>query len=204
MNSIQESLKNTSTYEIMKCLVATLEAKDVYTSGHANRVAYMAVDLCKLLKLSEVETVKIYMASELHDIGKIGVPDEILNKKGPLTNEEWKRIKAHSEIGYSILNKSQKLADISDLILYHHERWDGRGYPHNLKGENIPLGARIIAICDAIDAMKSDRCYRKGLSFKESYNEIISNKGTQFDPFIVNRITNDIWIKWENYLNKFK
>lgn len=200
MNAIRERLKNNPAYETMKCLVATLEAKDIYTSGHANRVAYMAVDICKLLKLSDIETEKIYMAAELHDIGKIGVPDEILNKKDPLTDEEWERVKAHSEIGYSIVEKSNELIKIADIILYHHERWDGGGYPYNLKGEEIPLGARIIAICDAIDAMNSNRPYRKGLTFEESYKEIIKNRGIQFDPFIVSRITIDLWAKWQKFL----
>jgi len=197
---IKSIMNKNVSYDIMKCLVASLEAKDIYTGGHANRVAYMTLDLCKKLDLPTYQISMIYIAAQLHDIGKIGIADYILNKKGPLTKNEWDKIKSHPEIGYSILTRSNKLKDVAKLVLYHHERWDGKGYPYGLKGKQIPLGSRIIAICDTIDAMTSDRSYRSKFTFNECYDEIIRNRGTQFDPFLVDSI-GDLWVKWEEYLS---
>lgn len=199
MDIIKPKIEDKITYDIMKCLVASLEAKDIYTSGHSNRVASMTLDLCKKLNLNDYHISMIYVAAQLHDIGKIGIPDYILNKKGPLTEKEWEKVKSHSKIGYSILVRSNKLANVAKMVLHHHERWDGKGYPYGLKGEQIPLGSRIIAICDTIDAMTSNRPYRNRYTFKECYDEIIRNKGTQFEPFLVDSI-GSLWVKWENYL----
>lgn len=198
---IKSIMNKNVSYDIMKCLVVSLEAKDIYTGGHANRVAYMTLDLCKKLDLPTYQISMIYIAAQLHDIGKIGIPDYILNKRGPLTKDEWDKIKSHPEIGYSILTRSNKLKDVAKLVLYHHERWDGKGYPYGLKGEQIPLGSRIIAICDTIDAMTSNRSYRSKFTFNECYDEVIRNKGTQFDPFLVDSI-GDLWVKWEKYLRE--
>ncbi|KPU27597.1 phosphohydrolase [Caloranaerobacter sp. TR13] len=192
-------INNNISYDIMKCLVASLEAKDIYTGGHSSRVASMIFDLCKKLNLPSYQISIIYIAAQLHDIGKIGIPDYILNKKDSLTKDEWDKIKSHPEIGYSILIRSNKLKNIAKLVLHHHERWDGKGYPHGLKEEEIPLGSRIIAICDTIDAMTSNRPYRDRFTFKECYDEIIRNRGIQFDPFLVDSI-GDLWTKWEKYL----
>ncbi|WP_083238810.1 HD-GYP domain-containing protein [Caloranaerobacter ferrireducens] len=199
MERMKSVMNNNISYDIMKCLVASLEAKDIYTGGHSSRVASMTFDLCKKLDLPTYQISIIYIAAQLHDIGKIGIPDYILNKKDSLTKDEWDKIKSHPEIGYSILIRSNKLKKIAKLVLHHHERWDGKGYPHGLKEKQIPLGSRIIAICDTIDAMTSNRSYRNRFTFKESYDEIIRNRGTQFDPFLVESI-GDLWAKWEKYL----
>jgi len=122
----------------------------------------------------------------LHDIGKIGIDDKILNKPGKLTEEEWAIMKRHPEIGYRIARASHKLARIADYILTHHERWDGAGYPKGLKGEDIPLLSRILAVADAYDAMTEDRVYRKAMSKEQAVEEIRRNAGTQFDPLIAN------------------
>lgn len=185
-------------HDIIESLVTALEAKDIYTSGHSQRVADMSYKLSKGLGIKGIELENIHIAAHLHDIGKIGVPDRILNKNGKLLSHEWEYIKMHPKIGCNILRKSNKLKSISKIVLYHHERWDGKGYPEGLSGLDIPLGARIIAVCDSIDAMMSDRPYRKAMSFEECINEIIINKGLMFDPIIVEYISDNI-----NSLRKF-
>lgn len=183
-------------HDIIECLVGALEAKDVYTRGHSMRVGDMTYQFAKRIGLKGEELEFIHIAAHLHDIGKIGVPDKILNKKGKLIENEWKAIKRHPEIGSNILNCSNKLKGISKLVLHHHERWDGNGYPCGLGGEAIPLGSRIIAICDSIDAMTSSRAYRKALSWKACRKEIETNKGTQFDPLLVD-VAEELWGWWE-------
>lgn len=134
-------------HEIVECIASALDAKDPYTAGHSRRVSDMALVVCRLMGLKEHDTEKIHIAGHLHDIGKIGVPDAVLNKEGKL----------------------------SDIVLMHHERYDGKGYPTGAKGVEIPVGARILAICDSIDAMTSNRCYRKALSFEICFGEIEKN-----------------------------
>lgn len=186
-------------HDIIECLISALEAKDKYTSGHSKRVSDMAYELSKLMGLDGVNLEEIHMAAHVHDVGKIGIPDAILNKPGRLTNEEWLCIKKHSEIGYTILNSSEKLSDISKMVLHHHERWDGTGYPKGLKNTDIPLGSRIITICDSIDAMTSARSYTSPLSWDQCKSELERNKGTQFDPTLVDLLIS----KWD-YWSKFK
>lgn len=178
--------KNRSLYhDIIESLVTALEAKDYYTSGHSERVSDMSYKLAKIMGIRGAKLERIHMAAHLHDIGKIGVPDKILNKKGRLLNYEWEYIKQHPKIGYDILSKSKKLLGISKMVLHHHERWDGKGYPSGLKETDIPEGARIIAVCDTIDAMTSERPYRKALSSEICKKELITNKGIMFEPRIV-------------------
>lgn len=197
-------LSNIELYhDIIDCLVGALEAKDLYTSGHSRRVADMSYDLAKLLGIRGKELDDIHMAAHVHDIGKIGVPDYILNKAEKLSEHEWAYIKKHPEIGSNILDCSKTLKDISIIVLYHHERWDGGGYPLGLKFTDIPLGSRIISICDSIDAMTSQRAYRKALSWEECRQEIEINSGLQFDPKLVNA-TNQLWSTWTNYRNNKK
>ena len=144
----------------------------------------MALRVCELLGLKAADTEKIHIAAHLHDIGKIGVPDAILNKAGRLTKEEFESIKKHPQIGAQILGKSKKLSELSDIVLMHHELFDGTGYPIGAAGTEIPLGARIIAICDSIDAITSNRCYRKAHDFIYCYEEIERNLGKMYDPVI--------------------
>ena len=195
--------KETIFHDIIECLVTALEARDIYTHGHSSRVADMTLDLSKKIGLTGSSLEDVHIAAHLHDIGKIGVPDGILNKKGMLLPHERAQVQQHPEIGYNILSKSEKLKSIASIILYHHERWDGKGYPKGLAGENIPLGARIIAICDAIDAMTSDRPYRPALSWDECFAEIAANKNLQFDALLVEAAMElrFIWEKRRNPVN---
>jgi HD-GYP domain-containing protein (c-di-GMP phosphodiesterase class II) len=137
------------------------------------------------LNLSEMELYELELFVTLHDLGKVGIDDRILTKPGRLTPEEWEEMKKHPEIGYRIAVSSPELAPIADLILSHHERWDGRGYPRGLEGENIPLLARILTIADAYDAMTEDRVYRNAMTKEDAIAEIKRNSGEQFDPVIV-------------------
>lgn len=171
-------------HEIIECITAALDAKDPYTAGHSQRVSDMTLIVSKLIGLEEAEIEEIHIAAHLHDIGKIGVPDSVLMKEGKLTEEEWQKIKKHPEIGASILSKSHQLSELKEIVLCHHERFDGKGYPNGIAGENIPLGSRIIAICDSIDAMSSNRCYRKAHDLSYCYHEIEKNINIMYDPNI--------------------
>lgn len=184
--------EKTIYHDIIESLVAALEAKDIYTSGHSRRVAFLSYKLSKKLGLSGGDCENVHIAAHLHDIGKIGVPDKVLNKQGKLLPYEWDYMKMHPQIGYDILNKSKKLKHIAKMVLYHHERWDGKGYPYKLIQTDIPLGARIIAICDSIDAMTSDRPYRKAMEFETCIKEILINKAIMFDPYIVECIEDNL------------
>jgi len=181
-------------HDIIESLAAALDAKDVYTSGHSTRVGNMAYDLGKQLGLDEDSLQRIHIAGHLHDIGKIGVPDNILNKKDKLNPSEWELMKNHPEIGFNILKKATSLKEISHIVLHHHEKWNGSGYPKGLTKEEIPIGSRIIAICDSVDAMRSTRPYRKIITNKDCYNEILTNKEIMYDP----EITDCIIENWNN------
>lgn len=176
---------NNIYHDIIESLVEALEAKDSYTRGHSERVANFSYELAKSLGIKRTKLEEIHIAAHLHDIGKIGVPDNILNKRGELSSSDWDNIKKHPLIGYNILRKSNKLKFIARIVLCHHERWDGNGYPLKLKEYEIPQGSRIIAVSDTIDAMMSKRPYRKALSLTECKQELIKNKGKMFEPKIV-------------------
>ncbi len=179
---------------VVRSMVATLEAKDFYTYGHSTRVADMAYKLGEVLGMTTEELELIHIAGDLHDIGKIGVPDNILNKPDSLEVGEWELMKNHPYIGYNILSKTSTFEDISRIVLYHHERWDGKGYPKGLKEEEIPFASRILAVCDSIDAMKSDRPYRKSISDELCKDEIKKNKGIMYDSKIAECMLNN-WNK---------
>ena len=132
----------------------------------------MTERFCRYLELTEDESHMIHMAAHVHDIGKIGIPDSILQKPGKLTMQEWNVMKQHSRIGADILNRSAYLHEIADIVLHHHERWDGQGYPDGLAEEVIPYGSRVIAVCDSIDAMLGTRSYRKSLTMEQCRQEI--------------------------------
>lgn len=171
-------------YDIVKSMEAELEAKDSDTYGHSTRVAEMAYKLGEILGMEEKELKLIHIAGDLHDIGKIEVPDNILNKPGELEESEWEIMKKHPHVGCDMLNKAGRFKDISEIVLHHHERWDGRGYPNGVKEEEIPLGSRILAVCDSVDAMKSDRPYRKSISDDICKEEISKNRGLMYDSKI--------------------
>ncbi|KUO77005.1 MAG: phosphohydrolase [Clostridia bacterium BRH_c25] len=196
------SIENTY-HDVIECLVAALEARDIYTSGHSNRVADMTYDIAKAMSLSGFSLEEVHIAAHLHDIGKLGVPDQILNKRGRLMPHEFEQIKLHPEIGYKILCKSEGLKAIAKIVRHHHERWDGKGYPEGLKYDKIPLGARIIAVSDSIDAMTSGRPYRSALSWEACIEEVLLNKGIQFDPVVV-ETAEKLWGKWMYQSQKIK
>ena len=179
-------------HEIIDCITCALDARDPYTAGHSERVSDMALKVCQLIGLKKDDILKIHIAAHLHDIGKIGVPDSVLNKAGKLTDEEFAYIKKHPQIGAEILRKSNKLSELSDIVLMHHERYDGKGYPLGRAGADIPIGARIIAVCDSIDAITSNRCYRKAHDFDYCYQEIEKNLSKMYDP-IVGQYVLDHW-----------
>ena len=179
-------------HEIIDCITCALDARDPYTAGHSERVSDMVWKVCQLIGLKEKDTEKIHIAAHLHDIGKIGVPDAVLKKEGKLTEEEFASIKMHPVIGAEILKKSHKLSELSDIVLMHHERYEGKGYPLGKSGADIPVGSRIIAVCDSIDAITSNRCYRKAHDFEYCYEEIKKNLGSMYDPVIVQYVL-DNW-----------
>jgi len=173
------------TLNAIMAIANMIEARDAYTRGHSNRVAQCSVAIGKKLGLSEKELKNIDYMALLHDIGKIGVPDNILNKPFSLTEDEYAVMKKHPTKGYDILKNFSAIPDLHYGILYHHERYDGKGYPGGLKGEEIPFQARIIAIADTYDAMTSDRAYRKALPLDVVIEEFVENRGIQFDPQLV-------------------
>lgn len=169
----------------MKSLAQALEARDTYTKGHSERVTRYAVAIAKEMELDARTQKVIYYAGMLHDIGKIGISDAILQKRVKLSDEEWETIRNHPMFGDNILGPIKFLNDAQKVVLRHHERYDGSGYPGHLKGEEIPLEARIVAVADSFDAMTSDRPYRKALSRDVAVAEIRSASGGQFDPRVV-------------------
>ena len=183
IKSIREKNENL-TYQIMETLVHTIEAKDRYTKGHSTRVAEYSKMLAGKMGMNEEEQMSIYFMATLHDIGKINIDDDIINKPGRLTDEEYAAIKKHSEIGYNILSNMSEIKDIEYGARWHHERYDGKGYPDGLKGEEIPVFARIIAVADTYDAMTSNRSYREVMSQEKVRAEIERVRGTQLDPVI--------------------
>ncbi|MCY6370025.1 HD domain-containing phosphohydrolase [Clostridium ganghwense] len=188
--SENERIKKEQYMQIMWTLVKLIEIKDEYTAGHSKNVTYYAKLIAERLSLSDtsykdVNIDEIEIAALLHDIGKIGIDRKILNKPNALTEEEFKIIKTHPEKGYYALREVENLKEERKMVRYHHERYDGKGYPQGLKGEKIPLGARIISVADSFDAMVSDRPYRKGMPLEKAVEQLVINKGTQFDPLIV-------------------
>ncbi|MBR4439635.1 MAG: HD domain-containing protein [Clostridia bacterium] len=168
--------------QVVEALAAAIDAKDAYTNGHSGRVADYAVEISRRYGYSKKKQNELHMIGLLHDVGKIGIPDSVINKPGKLTPEEYDIIKTHSEIGAQMLSRSSEMRKLSDGVRWHHERYDGRGYPDGLVGENIYEEARIIAVADAYDAMTSERSYRTALPQDVVRSEIEKGKGAQFDP----------------------
>lgn len=170
------------TTEAIMAIANTIDAKDKYTNGHSKRVAWISRAIARKLGWSEDKVEKVYYTALLHDIGKIGIPDKILNKPGKLTDEEYAIIKEHTNIGFRILHNMEVIPYIKDGAHYHHERYDGRGYPTGMKGEEIPIVARVIGVADAFDAMYSSRIYRPAFTLDYIIEELKKCSGTQFDP----------------------
>jgi putative nucleotidyltransferase with HDIG domain len=175
-----------SYYELVQALAQAIEAKDPYTHGHVGRVRTYSVKLARAMSLPQEEVELIAQAAVLHDVGKISTPDHILMKPGALTEEEFEIMKAHVENALHILKDIRSLPPrVIDMVLHHHERYDGKGYPHGLQGDEIPLGAQILAVADTFDAMTSDRPYRKGFTPEEALRLMEKGLGTQFNPRVL-------------------
>jgi len=178
----EASSRRSKTIDVV---LSTLHEKNPREALHSRRVAEICVVMAQTMKMSASEIKKMRTAGLLHDIGKIGVREELLNKPGKLTPEEYTEICRHPEIGYRILNTAPNMLEISEIILSHHERWDGNGYPQGLAGNEIPLFSRIITIADAFDAMTSDRSYRKAMTSEYALDELKNGAGKQFDPELI-------------------
>jgi len=169
----------TKTIEV---LTSALEARDPYTQAHTGRIRDLSAAIALALRVPRDVRDAVHLGSLLHDVGKIGISDAILHKPGPLNEAEWEVMRRHPEIGVRVLSGVDFLEPALEVVMHHHERWDGRGYPTGLRGEEIPLAARIIAVCDSFDAMTSDRPYRKAMVVDLALNELASVAGTQLDP----------------------
>jgi putative nucleotidyltransferase with HDIG domain len=181
---VLQSLKREDEF-ILHSLAQTIELKDPCTKGHCDRVATLALQLAEALGISEEEQIEIRYGSWLHDCGKIGVPEAILNAERKLTPEEFKLVMKHPEWGCEVVRKANLSQTVQDIVLYHHERYDGKGYPFGLKGAEIPLPAQIVSVADICDALAADRPYRKQLSGKDLIETLNSMKGTNVDPHLV-------------------
>jgi putative nucleotidyltransferase with HDIG domain len=185
----QASKIRASFLNAITALVYALEAKDAYTSGHSQRVAQLSVSIAQQLSLPSEQVERLKLAGLLHDIGKIGTQESLLSKPRRLNEEQYQLVKLHPEIGQRILSPIVDNSEILHAVRGHHERYDGKGYPDGLKKSKIPLGARILAVSDAYEAMTSDRPYRAAMSPDAALSQIESNKGTQFDPEIADIFT---------------
>ncbi len=186
-----------SSYQTtLETLATALDTRDTETLGHSLRVASYTVAVARRMGVVDPDLTDIYRGALLHDVGKIGIPDAILRKPGKLTPEEWVEMRKHPEIGYRILQGINFLEAAREIVLSHQETYDGSGYPRGLKGKDIPLGARVFAVVDTLDAMTSDRPYRKALPYDAARSEILKFSGTQFDPDVVRvflQIPDDEW-----------
>jgi len=172
-------------HDMVDALSRALEAKSAHMCGHSERVAELSLIMAQQIGLSRIEQERIHIGAHLHDIGKIGIPDDILNKPGKLTDREFAIICQHPEIGSDIVSKVKVFRAVVDIVRHHHERFDGKGYPDKLHGTEISLGARIVSVADAFDAMISMRSYRPPLTVSEAMAEMERCRGSQFDPAIV-------------------
>lgn len=184
LNSERDILKD----DIVLSLVRTLELYDLYTSGHSEQVARLCYEFGKDEKLSNDELRDLYWSGIVHDIGKIGMPTDVLNLSRRLTSEEYALVKEHPQNGYNILSRSKSLENIAEVVLHHHEWYNGKGYPYGIKGKEIPYHARILHVCDAVDSMAKDRVYRKALTEDQIIQELQTGKGKQFDPDITDKM----------------
>lgn len=183
LNKLEQKVDeiNSLNHSFLTALAASIDARDPYTSGHSQRVAHWGREIANSIGLPKQQVDKVYFGGILHDVGKIGIEDDILNKEGRLSSDEFDRIKRHTVIGYEIVKQAGVFEDLLPAVRSHHERIDGLGYPDGLQGEEIPLIARILAIADAFDAMVSDRPYRRGMPAEKALQQIKAGAGTQFD-----------------------
>lgn len=185
----------------LRALAGALEARDVETAGHSDRVVAYSLRLGRELGLTHMELVALEQGALLHDIGKIGVPDSILLKRGPLTQEEWILMREHVSHGLRIINGIDFLKGAASVVGQHHEKYDGSGYPANIRGEDIHINARIFAVADAFDAITSNRPYRAAASYAEARAEIVRHSGKHFDPLVAHAFINISEIEWADIRN---
>lgn len=186
---LNQQLEN-SSIEVVLALSKTLETRDPYSGAHSKRLATFSEQIARRFRFSDRETRELCWAALLHDIGKIGIEDSILHKPGPLTAREWEIMKSHSEVGAHIVRGLSGLENIASIILSHHERVDGKGYPHALKGDQIPMGAKIIAVVDSYSAMTEGRVYKAPRSHEEAIAELEKNSGIMYEPEVVAAFVN--------------
>jgi putative nucleotidyltransferase with HDIG domain len=198
------SLKNIDFHSFIESLTRTIELKDIYTAGHSKRVSEITDMICSEMGFSHDHKEYMHIAAHLHDIGKIGIPEGILLKTGRLSRAEYCIMQEHPVIGASIFENLKGFCDMAMIIRHHHERYDGGGYPSGLKGEEIPLGSAIIAVADSFDAMTNSRPYRAGMSAESAVEEIIRNRGIQFNPQVVDSFMSVIEGKGERLLDVIK
>jgi putative nucleotidyltransferase with HDIG domain len=201
-----EELEQSYDYTL-EALASALDLKDAETEGHCQRVTAMTIVIARAMGVDETELRQVARGAFLHDIGKMGIPDSILRKPGPLTPDETTIMRTHCDIGYQVLERIPFLREASEIVLSHQEKYDGTGYPRSLRQEQIPLGSRIFAVADTLDAMISDRPYRKALPLPEAKEEIRRYAGTQFDPRVVDvffTIPDSVWVELrQNYQQPF-
>lgn len=195
---LQAALRKTerSYKDTLEALGAAIDLRDSPTAGHSQRVFLYSMEIARIIGCAEYPLGTIAMGARLHDIGKLAIPDRILLKPGPLSADEWDIMRQHSRIGYDLVKSISFLADAAEIVLTHHERHDGSGYPQGLAAEHIPLGARIFAVADTVDAMTSDRPYRAALPFESARSEIERGSGTLYDPQVVGaflQTPNEAW-----------
>lgn len=189
MNNIYEHKVINKQQSMLATILDTTLYKHVEKNAdrgtHSNRVSQLCKFLGMAMELPEIDIYKLEISGLFHDVGKIAIQDHIINKSGPLTSKEWNEIMKHPEVGSWILSSSLEMSDIAKYVLYHHERYDGSGYPRGLKADEIPLLSRIITVADSYDAMTNQRSYKETLDSEMAIQELISNKGKQFDPAVV-------------------
>jgi len=174
--------------QIIESFLKVIDSKDHYTEGHCERVANYTYHLCNEMNLSRAKSERIISIAKIHDIGKIYVDDDILRSSKKLTNQEYSEIQEHTRYGYELLKDIDILNNDLDIMLYHHERWDGMGYPEGIEGEDIPVGARVLAICDSLDVMITGRSYKPPMTKEEIIEEFKECSGKQFDPELTEKI----------------
>jgi putative nucleotidyltransferase with HDIG domain len=178
--------------DVVRALVNAVEARDPYTCGHSERVARFGRCLAESIGESPIDCERIYLTGLLHDVGKIAIPDGVLQKPGHLDEDERAIIETHTEAGWRILHELEALRDVLSGVLYHHETYDGNGYPDGLAGEDIPLDGRILAVCDAFDAMTSDRPYRDGMPVEKALEILRNGSGKYWDPNLIDAFLDNI------------
>jgi hypothetical protein len=196
VQTVMEAME-TTLEQVVQSFIIAIEAKDSYTFGHSERVSKYAVELAKRLPQYQDENKlhSLRLCGLLHDIGKINIPETVLTKPSRLTKEEFELIKTHTVAGGRMVEKISGLRSLKPGVLYHHERWDGKGYPAGKRGEDIPLEARILAVADAFDAMTTNRSYHNAISFQEAFERLLEEKGAQFDPHLIDKLE-EVKLAW--------